>query len=99
MRLFGLCLMLAMLSAAFESRADETSRDLKHSLRAWRHPLHAEFVRKGLIDYSVPRPYRYAVPITTLGPGNAKLMMTYTDVTPDRTGTKGVLLFAKIPLQ
>lgn len=70
----------------------------KQALRAWKHPWKQELERRGLVDYSVSSPYRVALPLTTIGDSDARLMLTYAHSMPGETGSKGPLLFVKITL-
>lgn len=78
-------------------QASDLSYNSKHAFRNWKNPWKAELEKKGLVDYSVSSPYRVAIPLTTLGSEDNKLMLTYTHRMPGESSYKGLLLFAKIP--
>lgn len=116
MRYIRFCSFLAAILAAnwalaFDlegSLADDSAKTTRQALRTWKNPWKEALVKQGLIDYSVPKPYRYAIPVIDLGSQDSKLMVTYTSpmsVNIDSSsnigsssGPKGVLFFAKIPI-
>lgn len=62
------------------------------------HEWLKELERNGIVDRSLPRPYRIALPIAQWGHGGPSLKITYTAL-PGRGEDKGILLFVHIPLR
>lgn len=118
MRYVRFCSFLAAIFAAnwalaFDlegNLADDSAKTTRQALRAWKNPWKETLVKQGLIDYSAPKAYRYAIPLTNLGSEDSKLMVTYTSsMSADNinsssnivtnSGSKGILFFAKIPIE
>jgi len=102
MRYFWLAGLFAFISffsmAAYAEHADTNSISKRALQELRKNPWRLKLEREGYIDRSLPRPYRYAIPITDLGSKDAKLMFTYTPRTPDSACSRCFLLFTKIRL-
>lgn len=95
----GHCLLFAIFATFTLTALGQSailSSSSNHALRDWKNPWKMELEKRGLADYSLPRPFRYAIPLTKLGSEDSKLMFTYATRMPGDTGSKGFLLFAKI---
>jgi hypothetical protein len=95
MGLFFLFGFLATFTLSAWGQSANSASSSSHPIREFSNPWRSELEKRGYIDYSVSRPYRYALPLTTLGSEDSKLMFTYSQL-PGNTGGKGFLLFAKI---
>jgi hypothetical protein len=73
----------------FPSSADSLHVNFSRNRYQWVSDLQ----RAGLIDRSLPRPYRVAVPLMSFGDAGPKVKLTYARNMPGNPGTKGVLLF------
>src|SRR4051812_29337579 len=74
---------------SFPSSAGSLPVDFSRNRYRWISDLQ----RAGLIDRSLPRPYRVAVPLMSFGDAGPKIKLTYARNMPGNPGTKGVLLF------
>lgn len=98
MRYLWLCGILVTFATTVWGEQSDLKSAHNQALRKWKNPWKMALEKNGILDYSVPRPYRYAIPLTTLGSEDNKLMLTYATSMPGDSGAKGFLLFAKIPL-
>lgn len=74
------CVMMSTVSSVWSQTGSRTHE--------WKKNLE----RKGIIDRSLPRPYRVALPLASFGDDGPKLMFTYAPA------TKAPVIFIKIEL-
>jgi|GEM_PF-3435214 len=77
------------------SRSSQPSNYLRATLPGL-HEWLKELERNGIVDRSLPRPYRVALPIAQWGNGAASLKITYAAM--PGSDARGVVLFINIPL-
>jgi hypothetical protein len=76
------CMMMGAVGSAWSQTAAKATEDWKKNLE-----------QKGIIDRSLPRPYRVALPLVNFGDKGPKLMFTYSPA------TKAPVVFIKIELE
>jgi hypothetical protein len=62
------------------------------------HQWIADLEKAGVVNRSLPGPYRIALPLITFGDDGAALKLTYTRNLPGSSGSGGPLLFLHIPM-
>lgn len=99
---YGLC-MLATASLAQEQRAERATdfnryADGQYSSRTVAHDWIRNLESAGIVNRSLPAPYRLAVPLAEIDNSGTVLSATYAAM-PGATGGRGLLLFVRIPLR
>ena len=61
-----------------------------------RHQWIANLQKSGIVNRSLPKPYRVAMPLMSFGDAGPKIMLTYTKNMPGNTGGQGLLLFITV---
>jgi hypothetical protein len=61
-----------------------------------RHQWIANLQKAGILNRSLPNPFRVAMPLMSFGDAGPKIMLTYAKNMPGNTGGKGLLLFITV---
>lgn len=61
-----------------------------------RHQWIANLQKAGIVNRSLPNPYRVALPLMSFGDAGPRIMLTYAKNMPGNTGGKGLLLFITV---
>lgn len=61
-----------------------------------RHQWIAHLQKAGIVNRSLPNPYRVAMPLMSFGDTGPKIMLTYAKNMPGNPGEKGLLLFITV---
>jgi hypothetical protein len=98
--MFCLCAASARAQTQYTQGAAASSPPLVGPLRHYPTEVHkwlADLEKAGVVNRSLPAPYRVALPLMPIGDTGAKLMLTYAPL--PGTDRRGVLLFVNIPLR